>query len=273
MRAYRIAYDGRPFYGFQRQPDVPTVEDTLLSALADLGILEEREQTPPNYAAAGRTDAGVSAAAQTVSFECPDWLSPSALNSRLPGSVCAWASADPGSGFHATHDAQSRTYTYYLHASGLSGTHVGPALDRLAGTHDFHNLTPDETGTRRTLSTAVSREAEFLVLEFRAGGFARQLVRRLVSLVAAIGRQDRDVDGIDRVLSEAKLDGPDGIPPAPPHPLVLTGVSYPALSFTPDDEAVDSLRTCFEQRRVERLTRSHVASAIARAGIDDGKHP
>ena len=60
MRAFRVAYDGRPYSGFQRQPDVPTVEDTLLDALRALGVFEGSD-VPPGYAAAGRTDAGVSA--------------------------------------------------------------------------------------------------------------------------------------------------------------------------------------------------------------------
>ena len=94
MHAYRIAYDGRPYHGFQRQPDVPTVEDAMLGALRDLDVLAGDADTPPGYAAAGRTDAGVSALAQTVAFEAPDWLSPAAFNSELPESIRAWASAD-----------------------------------------------------------------------------------------------------------------------------------------------------------------------------------
>ena len=50
VRAYRIAYDGQPYHGFQRQPDVPTVEDALLSALRALDVLEAGGDTPPGYA-------------------------------------------------------------------------------------------------------------------------------------------------------------------------------------------------------------------------------
>ena len=106
-RAYRVAYDGRPFHGFQRQPDVSTVADALLDALRDLGVAFDGD-VPPGYAAAGRTDAGVSALAQTVAFEAPAWLSPAAFNSELPASVRAWAAADAPEGFHATHDAVER---------------------------------------------------------------------------------------------------------------------------------------------------------------------
>ncbi|PSQ01729.1 tRNA pseudouridine(38-40) synthase TruA, partial [Halobacteriales archaeon QS_5_70_17] len=87
MRAYRVAYDGTTFRGFQRQPDVPTVEGALFGALAALGVYDPDEHRPEGYAAAGRTDAGVSATAQTVALAAPDWLTPRALNAELPADV------------------------------------------------------------------------------------------------------------------------------------------------------------------------------------------
>ncbi|MFP4530124.1 MAG: tRNA pseudouridine synthase A, partial [Halodesulfurarchaeum sp.] len=114
MRAYRVAYDGRAYHGFQRQPQVPTVEDVLFSGLRDLGL--EFADAPPEYAAAGRTDRGVSALAQTLAFDAPDWLTPRAFTTQLPADVHVWASAAVPDDFHATHDAISRTYTYYLYA-------------------------------------------------------------------------------------------------------------------------------------------------------------
>ncbi|MEF8787069.1 MAG: tRNA pseudouridine(38-40) synthase TruA, partial [Haloarculaceae archaeon] len=146
MRAYRVAYDGQPFYGFQRQPDVTTVEDTILDALRALDVLGADEDTPPGYAAAGRTDAGVSARAQTVAFDAPDWLTPAALNSELPADVRAWASTDAPDEFHATHDATSRTYTYYLHAPDASDERARDPLHLHPGQHHLHNLTPDQAG-------------------------------------------------------------------------------------------------------------------------------
>jgi len=77
MRAFRVAYDGEPYRGFQRQPHGDTIEDALFEGLRALGV-GFRDGSPAGYAAAGRTDAGVSARAQTVAFEAPDWLSPRA---------------------------------------------------------------------------------------------------------------------------------------------------------------------------------------------------
>ena len=279
MRAYRVAYDGRPYHGFQRQPDVDTVEGRLRSALVRLGVCERGEGLPESYAAAGRTDAGVSALAQTVAFDAPTWLSPTAFNGELPDDVRVWAGADVPDGFHATHDATERTYTYYLHApTDTDRPGRGPvdderwadAVDALAGAHDFHNLTSDDTGTERTVDIDWTRDGQFLVVRFTAGGFCRQLVRRLVSLAAAVADGSASLSKVDRVLSPEPVSGPDGVPPAPPEPLVLTDVRYPSVTFSRDEDAAADARSVFAHRRATARTTARVAGHIT-DGLEGGR--
>ncbi|WP_276299121.1 tRNA pseudouridine(38-40) synthase TruA [Halorussus lipolyticus] len=261
MRAFRVAYDGRPFHGFQRQPDVPTVEDAIFDAVRALGAADGK---PEGYAAAGRTDAGVSAVAQTVAFECPDWLTPSALNSELPASVRAWASAEAPDDFHATHHAESRAYVYHCYAPDADLGRAEEALARLCdGENDFHNLTPDDDNTVRDLSGEVRRDTDYLVFELRAGGFVREMVRRVVSLVRAVATGDAELAKVERVLGPDKIDGPAGVPPAPASPLVLVDAVYPRLAFSVDDEAAESARGVFESLREERATGARVAREVA----------
>lgn len=259
MRAFRVAYDGRPYYGFQRQPDVSTVEDTLFDALGRLDAIDGDE--PPDYAGAGRTDAGVSALAQTVAFDAPSWLTPAAFNSELPADVRVWASADVPPEFHATHDALAREYLYHLYAPDVDDALAMDLLAATAGKHDFHNLTPDESGTVRTLETSLEREGEFLTLRLRAGGFARHMVRRIVGLVDEVLGGKKPPERIDRVLSEESVSGPGGVPTAPAAPLVLWDVAY-EVEFLTDEEAVASARTVFADRRVEHATSARVAGSI-----------
>jgi tRNA pseudouridine38-40 synthase len=258
VRAYRLAYDGRPFRGFQRQPDVPTVEDALFDALRDLGVLAPDAAKPEGYAAAGRTDAGVSALGQTVAFEAPDWLTPAALNSDLPGSIRAWASADVSSEFHATYDARERTYRYHLHGLDLDAERAAAALDALRGEHDFHNLTPDDEGTVRTLRGSLRRDGDVLVVELRAGGFPRQFVRRAVELLREVASSESPLEKVERVLAPDPLPGPEGIGPAPAEPLVLVEVAYP-VQFRVDEEARESARAVFAERHAERAAAARVA--------------
>ena len=267
MRAYRLAYDGVPYHGFQRQPDVPTVEDTLFDALSALDVLADGA-VPSGYAGAGRTDSGVSALVQTVSFEAPDWLTPRAFNSELPDSIRVWASADVPDDFHATHWASEREYTYFLWAGGADETLARQTLDSLSGEHDFHNLPPDDTGTVRTLEATLEREPPFFVVRFRAGGFPRQFVRRAVTLLSDVAHGNRPLPFVDRVLSPESLSGPEGVGPAPANPLVLTRVSYPDIRFTVDQKAARRTREQFSEIHRERATNARVAEVLASATRD-----
>jgi len=262
-RAFRIAYDGTPFHGFQRQPDLPTVEGALFDALRDLGVLDGDESKPPGYAAAGRTDAGASAVAQTVAFDCPAWLSPRALNAELPDAAWAWARADVPADFHATHDARFREYVYVLHATAADPDRAREAARALSGEHDFHNLTRDADGTVRDLSLDAVPDGPFLVLTARADGFPRGLVRRLASLVRGVATGETPLDRVDRVLDSAPLDGPRGIPPAPPGPLLLADVGYEGVAFERDERAVAAARAHFAAERSRHRALARVSRTLA----------
>jgi tRNA pseudouridine38-40 synthase len=287
-RAFRIAYDGRPYRGFQRQPHGETVSDAILDALRALDICDEGA-VPPGYAPAGRTDAGVSARAQTVALDAPGWLTPRALNAELPGDVWAWAQADAAEDFHATHDARRRAYRYHLCAPAADAERAREAVAALAGEHDFHNLTPDDSGTVRTLETAIqvgdgsqsspandspssvspsspfstpSADGGYLVLAFEAGGFPRQLVRRCAELVRAVATGEAPLGTIERALGSDPLDGGEGVAPAPPYPLVLADVAYD-LSFEHDARALTDARERFAALRAERRTLARVADDLS----------
>ncbi|QZX98314.1 tRNA pseudouridine(38-40) synthase TruA [Halobaculum rubrum] len=278
-RAYRVAYDGRPFFGFQRQPDVPTVEDTLLDALRALDVIAHDADTPAGYAAAGRTDRGVSAVRQTVAFDAPEWLTPRAFSSELPAGVRVWAAADVSADFHATHNAARRTYRYHLHAPGADRDRARDAAAALSGEHDVHNLTSDPRGskTRRDLSVSVDFGAgaaagdaagDFLTLTVAAGGFPREFVRRLATVVRGVAVDDTGLDRVDEVLGDEPLSGAGGVGPAAPEPLVLVGVDYPGVEFEPDPEAVATLREVFSERRVDALARGRVFDDVLAAASE-----
>lgn len=262
MYAFRLAYDGRPYRGFQRQPNERTVEGSLLAGLRELDVLRDDERVPPGYAAAGRTDAGVSAVAQTVAFGCPDWCTPRALNGALPEAVRAWARTEVPDDFHATHDATRREYTYFLPAPAGGYDSARAAAARLTGEHDFHNLTPDERGTVRDLSVAVDRADDYVVLTVASDGFPRQLVRRLASLVDATATGDASLEEIDRVLSTEPVEAPHGIPPAPAVGLVLTAVEYPGVGFAVDERAIVEAHAVFEDRAWDARTEAKALTRV-----------
>ena len=293
--AYRVAYDGRDFHGFQRQPDVPTVEGAIATALRELDLLDEdrigddrpdgegtagnptdpgasgtrgenRTPTlPDTYSAAGRTDAGVSALAQTVAFDAPEWLTPHALGGPLPDAVRVWARAAVPADFDARYDATRREYVYFLPVAGdeFDVTSMREAAARCRGTHDFRDLSADDERTERTIECAIREERECLAVTVAAGGFPRELVRRLVTVLAAVGRGELALETVEELLEPGTV--PDHVRPgpAPPGGLVLSEVAYPGITFVVDAAALEGRRAAFRERWRRDLARARVGRFIA----------
>jgi tRNA pseudouridine38-40 synthase len=211
--ALRIAYQGGAFRGFQRQPGLPTVQEALEAALATIGVRSGLD-------VAARTDAGVHALAQVVSFSARAALDPAelraAVNRGTPeGLVCTDSFRVPAS-FHARASAVSRRYVYLVglpppdclvpyawslpddrafpgvRPSRLDAAAMRAALAHAAGEHDFAGFARpgEQRGTVRTVTLAEVDEAAWaplyvVVLEGR--GFLRAMVRHLVGTAVAVG--------------------------------------------------------------------------------------
>jgi len=251
----RIAYDGGAFRGFQRQPGLPTVEETLLAALRSLGLA-------PRLEVAARTDAGVHALAQVVSFAAradvdPDVLRATVNRETPPALTCltAWRT---GPSFHARASATSRTYVYAVGAPppdgfdgrawslpderafpgvpgrGLDGPAMAAALAAAVGEHDFEGFARpgEQRGTVRTLVRAEVERATWaplwtLTLEGR--GFLRAQVRNLVGTAVAVGLGLSPVTRVEEILRDrGRYRGVR----APAWGLTLTRVSYPPSALT-----------------------------------------
>ena len=145
-----LSYDGAPFCGWQRQPDAPSVQEALETALQTL--LGE----PVTVTGAGRTDTGVSAVGYVAHFDAPNELNAAhiacKLNAILPASIAILKLEPAAPDFHARFDARKRTYTYFLHRckdpflAEHSYFYGYPEVDfeamnkaaaMLVGTHDF----------------------------------------------------------------------------------------------------------------------------------------
>jgi tRNA pseudouridine38-40 synthase len=236
-----LAYDGTDFHGFARQPGTRTVQGVLEESLGP--ILGE----VPRISVAGRTDAGVHAEGQVVSFESdaePDRVE-RALNAMLSPEVAARASRAPA-GFDARHSARAREYRYRLRTAEVPdpftaryewhrpGTYALARMRRAArqleGEHDFTSFSrapkkPADT-VRRVERLSVRRDGDVLEFRARAGGFLHQMVRSLVGTLVAVGEGKMDPESMGGVLA-ARSRASAG-PVAPPHGLTLVRVVYGA---------------------------------------------
>jgi tRNA pseudouridine38-40 synthase len=235
-----VEYDGTDFSGFQWQPSIRSVASVLESALERLFC------EPVKVTAAGRTDSGVHASGQVISFSTerafPMERLAVALNSILPRDCSVRDAAEVRREFSARFSARERTYVYTIlnrrERSALSAryAHYLPfELDlaamqaagaHLVGEHDFRWFCAGSEGTtvRTVRRLQIERRGAFVRVEIAADGFLHRMVRIIVGTLLECGTGRRGPDEISAILR--RPDRPAGGPAAPPQGLCLAGVRY-----------------------------------------------
>ena len=239
-----LAYDGTSFRGWaaQRDPDVRTVEGTLADALA----LTTGDR--PVLSVAGRTDAGVHARGQVVSFPTASRSTPEriaqAANAMLGPEIVVRDAGYAPADLDARVSASARIYRYRIdegpvpdpfrdrfvwHRPGRTTlTPMRAAARQLVGEHDFASFCRQPGGGRSTVRRlqrlTVDREGERLELGFRANAFCHQMVRSLVGTLVAVGSGRIDPAEIEGILAAG--DRAAAGQPAPARGLTLERVVY-----------------------------------------------
>jgi tRNA pseudouridine38-40 synthase len=232
-----LEYDGGPFAGWAAQPGRRTVSGELARAL---GVVLREEVA---LTVAGRTDRGVHALGQVVSYAGPLPRLRS-VNGVLPPEISVLAAEEAPDGFSARHDATSRAYAYRVlarpahspfergralwwpHAVDLDALQACAAS--LPGVHDFTAFTPTDTYhqlfERRVLDARWERVGDLLTFRIEADTFMRQMNRVLVGTMLEVGSGRRTPEDFVRLLSgRPRADA--GVT-APPHGLYLASVRY-----------------------------------------------
>ncbi|MCB1246005.1 MAG: tRNA pseudouridine(38-40) synthase TruA [Acidimicrobiia bacterium] len=241
MPTYRLdfAYDGAPFFGYAIQKDQRTVQGDLEAAL--------RPHTGDiRTAVAGRTDRGVHASGQVVSFVASE-LNPDlvlrSLNRQLAPHIVVSGLRVVDDDFSARFSATGRAYRYRvldtefadpLRASAvwhvrdrLDPDAMNDALDGIVGEHDFAAL------CRRYRNRSLVRRVEWarwhrlddeLLLSIGANAFCHQLVRSVVALTVDVGRGIVESAAVPDIIESRDRHHARGV--APPHGLVLVAVAY-----------------------------------------------
>lgn len=248
-----LQYNGHDLAGWQLQPTVRTGQGEIESILERL--VGHRVVTR----AAGRTDAGVHALGQVVSFTMPGrWNAVElqrALRALLPDDMWIARVCEAPEGFDARRHATSRRYRYVIGCDDQARSPfrrpfewaLGQPLDQnllheastpIRGEHDFRGFCAvgqDKPHYSCSVTTAEWREranGEGFIFEIEANRFLHNMVRFLVGTMVDVARGRRPLEDVSRVLAEK--NNKNASPPAPPEGLYLLGARYPQI-----DEVID----------------------------------
>ena len=245
----RIAYDGTDFYGWARQPDLRTLQETVETGINMVLRLAE----PVRTVVAGRTDAGVHARDQWVHFDVPadawERVAERAiyrLRGVMPRDIQVLSVDVAPDGFDARFSPLWRRYAYricddpagidplrrrdvLLHHRQLDVAAMHEAAQTLLGQHDFAAYCRQRAGatTIRGLQRLdVTRQSDGLVrADLIADAFCHSMVRSLMGALIAVGDGRKELSWPLQILTAGVRD--PNVPVVPAHGLVLEEVAYP----------------------------------------------
>lgn len=218
-----LAYDGTDFAGWQVQPEAPTIQGTLASAI---GRLTGEKVLPQG---SGRTDAGVHAERQVATFVTESAIPTEnflkALNGMLPGTIRVLEVAEAPSEFHARKSARAKTYCYRIFRGGICPPFVARyvwhypypldeeamqrAANEIVGEHDFTSFAASDpergkpeaaSNIRFVYSSRWERVGDEFHYRVRGNGFLHHMVRNLVGTFILVGKGTLGPGDVGRIL-------------------------------------------------------------------------
>lgn len=216
----KFSYDGSNFYGYQKQPNIRTIEGELEKALFNIN-----NHTYTKIVSSGRTDRGVHALSQTAHFDLDVDITlyklKCALNSLLPSDIHVFSTEIVDSNFHARFNVVEKTYVYKINLGEYSPIHrnyifqynkdldidkMNNAIQHFLGTHNFKPFVSDEVvkhSFERTISNvSIEKVKDILTISFTGNGFMKYQVRNMVGTLIKIGQGKLDENIIDLIFSD-----------------------------------------------------------------------
>lgn len=245
-----IAYDGRPFLGWQSQTGGKTIQDYIHQAIAEIA------KQPLRIHAAGRTDTGVHAHGQVAHFDAPEgtnmnpfnWVP--AINTKLPPTIRITSCEEAPMDFHSRFSASGKIYYYDICTEPvlpplkaglawhlprlLDADALQQALNLFIGKHNFHafaayrgNEQEDTDYTRTIFKADLESLTDGYRLNFYGDGFLYKMVRMLTGSAIKAAQGKLRIEDL-AILLDQPQHLPHGKAPqcAPPDGLYLQQVLY-----------------------------------------------
>lgn len=258
--ALKIGYIGTHFHGFQRQPDVRTVEEELIYHLRKLGYIDDLKSS--RFRIAGRTDAGVHSLGNVISFQSEKEVQVNQINNSLPDDIQILAKAPVRFGFKPRY-AEMRWYRYVLFNEDLDLSTLKGVANVFKGTHNFTNFTKrKQKTTTRTIedikitcptinedcknsknSYAHLNNSYYpIFVDIYGESFLWNMVRKMIRVFLDVSYGKLAISDVEKLLNPASDEPRAYIKVVEGENLILMDTKYDGIKFQYDDYACERFR-------------------------------
>ena len=254
--ALKIGYIGTNFHGFQRQPDLRTVEEELIYHLRKLNYIDDLKKS--RFRIAGRTDAGVHSLGNVISFQSEKDVRINEINNSLPDDIQILASAPVRYAFKPRY-AQMRQYRYVLFQD-LDIDKLKQCAEVFKGTHNFTNFTKrfQKTTTRTIEDIKITKadltdyhKKEFpnlhdtlspIFVDIYGESFLWNMVRKMMRIFVDVATDKMSLDEVEKLLNPAEGEPRANIKVMEADYLILMDIQYDGIKFRYDDYACERFK-------------------------------
>lgn len=252
--ALKVGYIGTNFHGFQRQPDLRTVEEELIYHLRKLGYIDDLKKS--RFRIAGRTDAGVHSLGNVISFQSEKEVRVNEINNSLPDDIQILAKAPVRFGFKPRY-AEMRQYRYVLFRDDLDLDKLEEVAELFKGTHNFTNFTKrfQKTTTRTIDDIKINivdlddfHKREFpnlhetlnpIFIDIYGESFLWNMVRKMMRIFVDVAIGKIDIYEAKKLLNPPENEPRANIKVLEPEYLILMDIEYDGIKFKYDDYACE----------------------------------
>lgn len=254
--ALKIGYIGTNFHGFQRQPDLRTVEEELIYHLRKLGYIDDLKKS--RFRIAGRTDAGVHSLGNVISFQSEKEVRVNEINNSLPDDIKILAKAPVRYAFKPRY-AQMRQYRYLLF-DDLDVDKLQECAELFKGTHNFTNFTKrfQKTTTRTIDEIKISKvdledyhKREFpnlhdtispIFVDIYGESFLWNMVRKMMRVFVDVSKGKMSLDEVEKLLNPGEDEPRANIKVMEAEYLILMDIQYDGIKFEYDQYACERFK-------------------------------
>ncbi len=238
-----IEYDGSNYCGWQRQPQGPTIQEEIETALKNI------TNEDIVLFGSGRTDSGVHALGQVANFKTETNIKAKefqmGLNSLLPKDISIVQAEEEDLDFHAQFSTRSKKYIYKIYCNShpsallrqrtwfipytIDTDSMKDAAKFLIGEHDFKAFAQADTEVRTTVRTVLNvkiAQTEENIVEFsiEATGFLKRMVRLIIGTLVQVGKGKISPEDFEEIIKSGEKT--KFVYAAPPQGLYLKEVKY-----------------------------------------------